>query len=131
GAENNAHRVVLVVWDGMRPDFVRSDTTPVLTELAQSGVTFKNHHPVYLSTTEVNGTALATGMYPGRSGIIGNEEFRPQILRNGLIHTESLDAVRAGDKLSTNRYLAAPTVPEMLHAKGLRTAVAGSKPVAL
>src|SRR5262249_24095160 len=106
-------------------------TTPRLAALAQSGVTFKNHHPVYLSTTEVNGTVLATGVYPGENGIIGNEEFRPEILPSGMIHTESLEAVRTGDQIHSNRYLLVPTVAELLHDNSLGTAIAGAKPVTL
>src|ERR1043166_1560768 len=62
--------VVLVVWDGMRPDMLTEKNCPVLWRLAQDGVTFRNHHSVYLTATDVNGTALATGVYPNRSGII-------------------------------------------------------------
>jgi len=51
--------VVLVVWDGMRPDFISAETSPNLWRLANEGVFFAHHHPVYLSATEVNGTAIA------------------------------------------------------------------------
>jgi len=54
---DNRH-VVVVVWDGMRPDFVSEETTPTLWKLAREGVTFRNHHAVYPSATMVNGTAL-------------------------------------------------------------------------
>lgn len=130
-AAGKASHVVVIVWDGMRPDFVREDLTPALWNLAQGGVTFKNHHPVYISTTEVNGTALATGLYPQESGIIGNKEFRPSLDPAQAVHTESLAVIRKADSLSGNHYLAAPTVAELLHVKGLRTAIAGSKEVAL
>ena len=50
-AFGRASHVVVVVWDGMRPDFVSEETTPTLIRLARQGVTFRNHHPVYLSTT--------------------------------------------------------------------------------
>ena len=40
------------------------------------GVWFENHHPVYLSSTEVNGTAIATGDYPSHDGIIANRDIR-------------------------------------------------------
>ena len=53
--------VVVVVWDGMRPDFVSEQYTPTLWKLAQNGVTFRNHHSVYPSATIVNGTAINTG----------------------------------------------------------------------
>src|SRR5437868_14988445 len=59
--------VVIVVWDGMRPDFVSEQNTPTLWKLAREGVTFRNHHAVYPSATMVNGTAMVTGVYPGNS----------------------------------------------------------------
>jgi predicted AlkP superfamily pyrophosphatase or phosphodiesterase len=43
-AAGTAARVVVVVWDGMRPDFVTAETTPALCSLAKQGVTFRNHH---------------------------------------------------------------------------------------
>src|ERR1043166_4862053 len=73
--------VVVVVWDGMRRDFVSEETTPTLRKLAQEGVTFRNHHPVYPSATMVNGTAMVTGVYPGKNGVIANYEYRPEIDR--------------------------------------------------
>jgi len=130
-AFGKASHVVVIVCDGMRPDFVSEETTPTLTRLARQGVTFRNHHPVYLSTTEVNGTALATGVYPGDSGIIANKEFRPAIDASKKIKTESLAAVRKGDELTGGHYLACPTVAEMLQSHGLRTAIAGAKGVVL
>lgn len=50
-----AEHVVILVWDGMRPDFVRPQLIPNLYLLGVEGVFFKNHHPVYVSSTEVNG----------------------------------------------------------------------------
>src|SRR6266446_4816445 len=61
-APNDRH-VVVVVWDGMRPDFVSERNTPALWKLAREGVIFRNHHAVYPSATNVNGTALSTGVY--------------------------------------------------------------------
>jgi arylsulfatase A-like enzyme len=124
-------RVVLVVWDGMRPDFVTAETTPTLFKLAQVGVTFKRHHPVFPSETEVNGTALATGVYPAQSGLIGNKEFRPEVDAATLFHSESLEVVRMEDRLTGGHYLGFPTVAELLHEQGFRTVIAGSKGVAL
>jgi arylsulfatase A-like enzyme len=130
-AAGKAAHVVVLVWDGMRPEFVTPEAAPTLCLLAREGVTFKNHHSVFISTTEVNGTALATGGYPERSGIVGNREYRPAINLTNTIATESLTAVRKGDQLTGGRYLALPTVAELLQARGRRTAVAGAKQVAL
>src|SRR5881409_2280225 len=57
--KGRAEHVVVVVWDGMRPDFITPQYTPTLYQLAQEGVFFRNHHPAYISSTEVNGTAIA------------------------------------------------------------------------
>lgn len=124
-------KIVVVVWDGMRPDFITPETTPNLARLAADGVFFAHHHPVYLSSTEVNGTALATGSWPAHSGIIANNDFRPAIDPQNMIETQVPAVIRKGDEVSGGHYLGRPTVAELLHAKGLRTAIAGAKQVAL
>lgn len=126
-----AEHVVVMVWDGMRPDFISEQGTPNLWALAQRGVFFANHHPAFPSTTEVNGTALATGARPEHSGIIGNKEFRPAIEPRGGVATESLSVVRKGDELTGGKYIAVPTVAETVQQAGFRTVVAGTKPVAI
>lgn len=128
-APNKTEHVVMMVWDGLRPDSVTPQNTPVLFRLAQGGVTFARHHSVYPSSTEVNGAALSTGVYPARSGIMGNKEYRPAINPLKPIATEDLEAVRLGDVGGS--YLAVSTVAEILQRAGHRTAVAGTKPVAL
>lgn len=128
-APGKTEHVVMMVWDGLRPDSVSAQNTPTLFRLAQEGVTFAHHHPVYPSSTEVNGTALATGVYPGHSGIIGNKEYRPAIDPLKAIDTQDLEAVRKGDVGGS--YLAVSTVAEILQSRGFRTSVAGTKAVAL
>lgn len=129
--KGRAEHVVLVVWDGMRPDFVSEENTPTLAALAKAGVFFERHHSVYPTMTEVNGTALATGCYPARSGILGNREYRPALNPLRPSAMESPDVIRRGDALTGGHYLGVPTLPELLHAAGRRTAIAGTKGVAL
>jgi len=122
-----AHHIVVMVWDGMRPDFVTPQYTPNLWALSQRGVTFLHHHPSYPSSTEVNGTVMATGVYPEHSGLMGNREYRPQVDPLKPVGTELPTTIAA----EGGPYFAAPTVVQMLHAAGRATAVAGSKGVAL
>jgi len=126
-----SRHVVVVVFDGMRPDLVSAETTPHLWQLAGDGVFFAHHHPVFLSSTEVNGTAMATGAYPARSFVIANVDFRPRIDGQAPIGIEVPATIRRGDEVSGGHYLGAPTVAEILHDHGWATAIAGSKPVAL
>jgi predicted AlkP superfamily pyrophosphatase or phosphodiesterase len=123
--------VVVVVWDGMRPDFVSEQTTPTLWKVAREGVTFRNHHPVYLSATQVNGTALVTGVYPGKSSIIANYEYRPEIDSRRSISVESPTVVTKGDELSGGKYISVPTIAELIQRAGGRTAMASAKTVGL
>jgi predicted AlkP superfamily pyrophosphatase or phosphodiesterase len=126
-AAGRAKHVVVIVWDGMRPDFISAANTPTLWKMAQEGVFFQNHHAVYPSATNVNGTAIATGVYPQRSGLLGNWEYRPEIDARNVIATEDPIAVRKGDELTRGKYLAVPTIEELVQQSGRLTAIAGAK----
>src|SRR5258708_10990598 len=60
---------VLMVWDGLRPDFVDAVNTPNLFALENSGVRFARHHSIYPTLTMVDAAGLATGASPSRSRI--------------------------------------------------------------
>ena len=123
-----ARHVVVVVWDGMRPDFVNEQNTPTLAGLARHGVFFKNNHSAYPSSTNVNGVVLATGREPGHNGIVSNQEFRSKIDPHKAFDSSDFPAL--DDPKLTENFIAAPTVAEIVQKAGDRTAVAGSKPVA-
>ena len=123
--------VVLIVWDGMRPDFVTERTAPTLWKLSREGVTFRHHHSVYPTATNVNGAAIATGVYPNRHGLLANREYRPRIdARRAFDHCEP-ETIKKGDEISGGKYLAWPTIAEIVRGAGRRTAIAGTKSVVL
>ena len=130
-SRGDAQHVVLILCDGLRPDFITPQHAPTLYGLATNGVFFKNHHSSYLSTTEVNGTAIATGAYPERSGIYANSDFRPLLSWLGANATEALDVIRRADFMTGGNYLLVPTTAELIQKAGYPTMVAGSKPVAI
>jgi arylsulfatase A-like enzyme len=123
--------VVVVVCDGMRPDFVSQENTPALWKLANEGVVFRNHHAVYPSATNVNGTAIATGAYPGHSGLIANHDYRPEIDNRKSLDVEIPAVVEKGDELSGGKYISIPTIAEIVQRAGGRTAIATAKTVGL
>jgi predicted AlkP superfamily pyrophosphatase or phosphodiesterase len=123
--------VVVVVWDGMRPDFVTEQNTPTLSKLARDGVTFRNHHAAYPSATMVNGTAMVTGVYPGKSGIIANHVYRPDIDPYHAVDVELPSSVKKGDELSGGKYIAVPTVAELVQRAGAFSLIAAAKTVGL
>jgi len=131
GRIRRGEHVVVVVWDGMRPDFISAQYTPTLWKLAQSGVFFRRHHSVYPSATVVNGTALMTGVYPNHSGILANHAYRPDIDAKKSVDVENVAVVRKGDEVSAGKYVGASTLPEILHEHGKNSVVATAKTVGL
>ncbi|MGA8469994.1 MAG: alkaline phosphatase family protein [Pseudolabrys sp.] len=123
--------VVVVVWDGMRPDFVTEQNTPTLWKLAREGITFRNHHAVFPSATMVNGTAIVTGVYPGKNGIIANHVYRPDIDPHHSIDVELPAVVKKGDEVSGGKYILVPTIAELVQHAGGRTVIASAKTVGL
>ncbi len=126
-----AEHVVIIVFDGLRPDSVTEQDAPTLFHFAQRGTTFANHHSVFLSSTEVNGTAIATGMSPGRSGIVANDEYKPEIELLRPFNADSDWAAWTGDRLTHGQYLRAQTLTQSVQHAGRSSAVAGTKGVAL
>src|SRR6266536_1887493 len=128
---NQPRRVVVVVWDGMRPDFVSEHNTPALWKLSREGVTFRNHHAVYPSATMVNGTALVTGVYPGKNGLIANHVYRPDIDLHHTVDVELPAVVKKGDEVSGGKYISVPTLAELVQRAEGRTIIATAKTVGL
>lgn len=119
------HLVLIAVFDGLRPDFVRPEWTPRLWALREEGVWFARSHCVFPSVTRVNAASLVTGSFPIRHGIDNNSLWRPAIDAGRPLNTgvrEDLLRLEA----ARGRMLAAPTLGEALAAAGGRMVAAGS-----
>src|SRR2546422_1242197 len=79
----------------------------------------------------VNGTALVTGVYPGRNGITANHVYRPDIDPHPAVDVELSPVVNKGDELSGGKYISVPTIAELVQRAGGRTAMASAKTVGL
>jgi hypothetical protein len=65
-------KVILFVWDGLRPDSVTPKTTPHLWKMWQRGVFFHKNHSTYPTFTMMNCSSFNTGDFPGKAGFYGN-----------------------------------------------------------
>lgn len=81
GPPRAARIFVLIVWDGLRPDFVSAAHTPSLFAMENEGVRFAQHHSVYPTITMVNAASIATGAFPGGTMILGDQIFLGPRLR--------------------------------------------------
>ena len=70
---------LVIVVDGLRPDYVTADVMPRLTRLGQRGIVFTAHHSVFPTVTRVNASSFVTGAYPETHGLLGNEIYVPSV----------------------------------------------------
>jgi predicted AlkP superfamily pyrophosphatase or phosphodiesterase len=70
--------LLLVSFDGFRWDYDRTTPAPNLRALAARGVRAQGLIPAYPSKTVPNHYSIATGLYPGHHGMVGNIVRDPQ-----------------------------------------------------
>jgi arylsulfatase A-like enzyme len=98
---------IVLVLDGFRPDSINPRDTPNLYRLKTEGVTFLNSHSVFPTVTRVNGTALGSGSYPERNGIMGNRIFIPEVdPRAAFNNDDAAKLLVMGDHVVTTMGLA-------------------------
>ncbi|MFN8538815.1 MAG: alkaline phosphatase family protein [Thermomicrobiales bacterium] len=121
----STQRVILIVWDGMRPDFVTEELTPNLWALAKSGARYRRAVGIFPSVTRPTTSSVSTGSYPAAHGVLSNIFVGPPGDR-ALIDTgdrESLERLRA---INAGRMLPLPTLAEAVAAAGKTIVVMGS-----
>jgi arylsulfatase A-like enzyme len=122
---------LLVVFDGLRPDMVRADTTPNLLRLAAMGTRFARARSVFPSETRVCSATVATGCMPRRHGLVANRLAHPLDGRvagpeGRTVDTGQMPALVRMEQEMGARLLAMPTLGEILAASGHDCAVLSS-----
>src|SRR6187551_3317195 len=100
GARQPAHTVLVIVVDGLRPDYVTHDVMPRLAQLGRRGVVFAAHHSVFPTVTRVNASSFVTGAYPESHGLMGNTIYIPKASPTKPLDTgkrENLELVERAD----------------------------------
>src|SRR5216683_8176030 len=70
-------KIIIFVWDGLRPDSINPTDTPNLHALREAGVEFTDNHSTYPTFTMMNAASFATGGFPGSTGYSGNTVWQP------------------------------------------------------
>ncbi len=73
-----AHTQLVIVVDGLRPDYVTPEVMPRLVRLGKRGIVFRAHHSVFPTVTRVNASSFVTGAYPETHGLMGNTIYIPK-----------------------------------------------------
>ena len=105
-------RVVIVMIDGLGPDYVEQSAMPVLKGLMAKGFT-KTVAGVMPSVTNVNNASIATGTWPEEHGITGNSFFD--------------EAKGQAEYMENSAYLLRPTLFERAAKRGVKSALLTAK----
>lgn len=65
--------VIVVMMDGLRADQAASLGLPHLSRLRARGTSFAGHRAIFPSATRASSASVATGMFPARHGLHGNQ----------------------------------------------------------
>jgi predicted AlkP superfamily pyrophosphatase or phosphodiesterase len=128
-------RVIVFVWDGMRPDSITQEATPNLAALAKRGTFFSDNHSSYPTLTMMNAAAFATGAFSGASGFFGNTLYSPgaparsaagkDVDLDDPVFTEDYGILRQLDANQDNHLLLVDTLFQVAQRAGLKTAAIG------
>ena len=115
-------KILIVVFDALRPEFVRPDLMPNLSAFAERGVRFENYRSTFPTETRVNQTAVLTGCYPRKHGIVGNKFPDVTIFPDRVIDTGVNDEIVNAFAKASGGLVTMPTLGERLAAAGRRFA---------
>jgi hypothetical protein len=112
-ATQDMGRVVLVICDGHRADFVRQDTCPRIFDFVGRSRSFANHRAIFPSATRASAAAIATGCWPANHGLHGNSMGLPD--GDGFrVHDVGDPAFVGKLRKAFGRTLKVPTMAERL-----------------
>ncbi|MEM5477758.1 alkaline phosphatase family protein [Pacificibacter sp. AS14] len=83
-------RVVIVVFDALRPDMI-AGRMPHLESFASQSLWFREARSVFPSMTRVATTSFATGGWPAQHGIINNSFHLPHVMQGMPVDTSNFD----------------------------------------
>jgi arylsulfatase A-like enzyme len=81
-------RIILLAFDGLRPDMVDAARMPHLARLAAAGTRYANARSVFPSETRAATPSLASGCRPGAHGMVANTLFDAAAAPDRLIRTK-------------------------------------------
>jgi arylsulfatase A-like enzyme len=116
---------LVIVVDGLRPDYVTPTVMPRLHRLGQRGIVFTAHHAVFPTVTRVNASSFVTGAYAETHGLMGNNIYIPKANPTKGLDTgdrANLEAVERAE----GTLLTAPTLSEILRPAGKKLLVVSS-----
>ena len=113
---------LVIIVDGLRPDYVTPALMPRLAAIGQRGTVFNAHHSVFPTVTRVNASSFVTGAYPETHGLLGNTVHFPAVDARRNFNTASRAELEQIQSV-TGRLLTAPSLAEILEQNGRKLLV--------
>lgn len=106
-------RAILIVCDGLGAGWISPAHTPTLYGLVGNHRRAADHRAVFPSVTRVSAASIATGCFPGRHGLEGNQMA---LVEDGriVVHNVGAPSFRQTMKNVTGQTLRVPTLAERL-----------------
>ncbi len=126
GAPATQTRALIIVIDGLRPDYITAEAMPNLAALRGNGFWGENHHSVFPTVTRVNATSIATGSYPRTHGMMGNSMYVKHVRPDRPLNTGYVANLRLLDEAWNGNLLTTLSLGEILQQHGKRLFVSSS-----
>jgi len=123
--QSSSQRVIVLVWDGMRPDLISAALTPNLHAFAARSAVYRRATGVFPSVTRPTTSSVSTGAYPAGHGVLSNLFVGPPGDRTPIDTGARADLERLR-AVNDGRILLLPTLAEALADAGKRLVVMGS-----
>lgn len=120
-------RAILIVCDGLGAEWVSEAHTPTLARLLAGHRSASDHRAVFPSVTRVSAASIATGCFPGRHGLEGNQMALVEAGRI-TVHNVGAPSFRETMRRVTGRTLRVPTLAERLAKSGGQVAYSNVSP---
>lgn len=107
-------RVLIIIFDALRPEFVTPELMPNLTRFANDGVRYTDSHSTFPTETRVNQSAVITGCYPTRHGLVANKFIDPVAAPDTVFDTGNEEALTSAIARLDGKLLHMPTLGQRL-----------------
>lgn len=120
-------RAILIICDGLGAEWISEAHTPALAALRAAHCRASDHRAVFPSVTRVSAASIATGCFPGRHGLEGNQMA---LVEDGrlVVHNVGAPSFRQTMRRVTGRTLRVPTMAERLASSGGQIAYSNVSP---
>ncbi len=121
-------KVVVMIFDGLRPDMVTAERMPHLHAFAKDSLWYREARSVFPSMTRVATSSIATGAPPALHGIVGNAFYYPQVTTSHILDVSLPDDIALAERALGHCLIGPETFADCLaaHGKSLSVVHAGS-----